>query len=132
MEELGARLTEAQAQHLQGNQQIKELQTALNAERIARTDAERQAANAGVKVEELGTRLAEAQSQAQQLATQAKEGREALMRATEQLAAAQEQRAHDAAKAAEQMGHLQGTVAALEKQLDNTTKPKAPGKGKTE
>ena len=132
VEELGTRLTEAQAQHLQAHEQIKELQTVLNAERIARTDAERQAANAGVKVEELGTRLAEAQTQAQQLAAQAKEGREALLRSTEQLAAAQAQRAQDAAKAAEQVGHLQGTVAALEKQLGSTPKARAPGKGKSE
>jgi len=129
---VAARLADLQAQHLQISEQLKELQTTLNVERTARTDAERQAASVGVKVEELGARLAETQTQAQQLGVQAKEGREALMRATEQLAAAQAQRAQDAAKAAEQIGHLQGTVAALEKQLGNTAKPRAAGKGKPE
>lgn len=114
---LAARLADTQAQHLQVAEQLKELQAALNTERTARTDAERMAASAGAKVEDLGARLAETQEQQRQTTGQVKEARDALIRATEQLATAQSNRADESTKAAERIGHLEGTVATLEKQL---------------
>lgn len=135
---LAARLADTQAQHQQLSDQVKELQAQRDSEWTARTDVERAAAGAGAKVEDLGARLAEAQEQQRQMAAQVKEARDALVRATEQLANALAQRAEESTKAAERIGHLEGTVATLEKQLAAVTeaaKPKtarAGAKGKAE
>lgn len=132
-EGLSARLADTQAQHQQLADQVKELQAQRTSEWTARTDVERAAAGAGAKVEDLGARLAEAQELQRQTASQAKEARDALVRATEQLATTQAQRVEEATKAAERIGHLEGIVATLEKQVaanKTASKPKTGGEGK--
>lgn len=108
--------------------EIEKLQKALDAERTARTAAERQVAATEAKAEGLAARLADTQGHLQQTHTDTKEARDGLVRATEQLTFAQGQRAEDGAKAAERIGKLEGTVAALEKQLASV---QAKAKGET-
>lgn len=64
---------------------------------------------------------------------QVKEARDALVRATDQLAFAQNARAEESTKTAARIGTLEGTVATLEKQLAAaaTTEAKSEAKPKT-
>lgn len=90
--------------------EIDKLQKALDAERTARTNAERQVAAIEAKAEGLEARLTDTQAQG-------KEARDGLARAAEQLTFAQNARAEEAAKSGARIGALEGTIAALEKQL---------------
>lgn len=97
--------------------EITRLQAALDTERTARTDAERSVAASDAKADGLAARLEDTQEQLRQAQAQVKEARDAMARTSEQLSTAQAARADDVSKAATRIGALEGTVAALEKQL---------------
>ncbi len=91
------------------------LQGALDAERTARTDAERQAATAEAKAAGLADRLADAQERQQQTRAELAKLDGDRQRLAGDLADAQK----DARTAAVQIGKLEGTVSALQRQIDD-------------
>ena len=74
-------------------------------------------------VQAISERLADAQEQSRQMTAEIKEARDSLLRTTEQLVVAQAARADEGGKAAERIGKLEGTLAALEKYLPGGQAP---------
>ncbi len=91
------------------------LQGALDAERTARTDAERQAATATAKAEGLADRLADAQERQKQAGAELVKIDGDRQRLAGELADVQK----DARTAAVQIGKLEGTVNALQRQIED-------------
>ncbi len=91
------------------------LQAALDAERTARTDAEKKAATAEAKAEGLADRLADAQERQKQASAELAKLDGDRQRLAGDLADAQK----DARTAAVQIGKMEGTVSALQRQIED-------------
>lgn len=90
------------------------LQAALDAERTARTNAERQAAAAEAKAAGLTDRLADAQERQKQIAADLVKSDTDRQRTATELSEIQK----EARAASAQVGQLQGTVSTLQRQID--------------
>ncbi len=90
------------------------LQAALDAERTARTNAERQAATAEAKAAGLADRLADAQERQKQTAADLVKSEGDRQRLAGELSEIQK----EARGASAQVGQLQGTVNTLQRQID--------------
>ncbi|WP_412477867.1 DNA-binding protein [Azonexus sp. IMCC34839] len=90
------------------------LQGALDAERTARTDAERQAAAAEAKAAGLADRLADAQEHQKQTAAELAKSNSDRQRLAGELSEIQK----EARAASSQAGQLQGTVSTLQRQVE--------------
>lgn len=90
------------------------LQAALDAERTARTNAERQAATAEAKAAGLADRLADAQEHQKQTAADLAKSEADRQRVAGELSAIQK----EARATSSQLGQLQGTIHTLQRQID--------------
>ncbi len=106
------------------------LQAALDAERTARTNAERQAATADAKAAGLADRLADAQEHQKQTAAELAKSNSDRQRLAGELSEIQK----EARAASSQAGQLQGTISTLQRQVEEqaaiikTVKPASPTK----